>query len=107
MGEQPQPAVRSDDPVEDHPYEFQQRDDGFAERHALIPNEYRWLWLNRDGTPLNLPRIFTKAFWARMRPPNKGWRLTRTCSPVLRNIGVLIGVLPVYGTLFTSPAEIP
>ncbi len=63
-----------DDPVEDHPYEFQQMADGgppfsmaalespggmspgAASGHALILNEYGWLWLNRDGTPTELTK---------------------------------------------------
>ncbi len=63
-----------DDPVEDHPYEFQQMADGGApfsmttlenpggvapgatSGHALILNEYGWLWLNRDGSPTELTK---------------------------------------------------
>src|SRR2546422_9643991 len=60
--------VGADDPVEDHPYEFQEMADGGPEfnmtslerpggiglatttSHAMILNEYGWLWLNRDGS---------------------------------------------------------
>jgi beta-galactosidase len=60
--------------VEDHPYEHQVMADGgppfsmtTLERpggmspgapsgHALILNEYGWLWLNRDGTPTELTK---------------------------------------------------
>jgi beta-galactosidase len=68
------PAQGADDPVEDHPYEFQTMADGGApfnmttlespggmspgarSGHALILNEYGWLWLNRDGTPTELTK---------------------------------------------------
>ena len=68
------PPVGPDDPVEDHPYEFQTMADGGARfsmttlenpggmspgaptGHALILNEYGWLWLNRDGTPTELTK---------------------------------------------------
>jgi len=67
-----------DDPVEDHPYLFSRNQDrnsgpeddftmaalermssrpGVASTpsgHAVILNEYGWLWLNRDGTPTEL-----------------------------------------------------
>lgn len=69
-----------DDPVEDHPYEFQGMADGgpeFSMRtferpngkapgaptgHAMILNEYGWLWLNRDGSPTEL----TKTLYPRL-----------------------------------------
>jgi beta-galactosidase len=68
------PPEGSDDPVEDHPYEHQEMADGGpafsmttlefpnakapgAETgHALILNEYGWLWLNRDGSPTKLTK---------------------------------------------------
>jgi beta-galactosidase len=68
------PPEGADDPVEDHPYEFQTMADGgapfnmtalespgglspgAATGHALILNEYGWLWLNRDGTPTELTK---------------------------------------------------
>lgn len=68
------PPVGPDDPVEDHPYEFQAMADGGAPfsmttlenpggmspgaptGHGLILNEYGWLWLNRDGTPTELTK---------------------------------------------------
>lgn len=68
------PPQGPDDPVEDHPYEFQAMADGGApfsmttlespggmspgapSGHALILNEYGWLWLNRDGTPTELTK---------------------------------------------------
>jgi hypothetical protein len=66
--------VGPDDPVEDHPYEHQAVASGGGEfkmsdlesrrastfnaepptGHALILNEYGWLWLNRDGSPTEL-----------------------------------------------------
>jgi hypothetical protein len=64
--------VGPDDPVEDHPYEqhiitstgdFEMKelesrsgagDTGSATGHAMILNEYGWLWLNRDGSPTEL-----------------------------------------------------
>jgi len=67
------PPAGSNDPVEDHPYlfyetastgkwKFRMTDlesmqgmakDSFSTQtaHALILNEYGWLWLNRDGSP--------------------------------------------------------
>ncbi|MCX6637242.1 MAG: hypothetical protein NT090_19475, partial [Acidobacteria bacterium] len=72
--------VGPDDPVEDHPYLFSRLGRGFEipelERmtgakttnsphptgHAVIINEYGWLWLNRDGTPTEL----TKDVYARL-----------------------------------------
>jgi beta-galactosidase len=67
------PAQGPDDPVEDHPYEHQTMADGGTPfsmttletqgkspgaqtGHALILNEYGWLWLNRDGTPTELTK---------------------------------------------------
>ena len=68
------PPEGADDPVEDHPYEFQVMADGGApfsmttlenaggiapgapSGHALILNEYGWLWLNRDGSPTELTK---------------------------------------------------
>ena len=68
------PPEGPDDPVEDHPYEFQTMADGGApfnmttlespggltpgapSGHALILNEYGWLWLNRDGSPTELTK---------------------------------------------------
>ena len=68
------PPQGPDDPVEDHPYEFQTMADGGApfnmttlespggmspgapSGHALILNEYGWVWLNRDGTPTELTK---------------------------------------------------
>src|SRR5579871_5469515 len=65
-------ATGPDDPVEDHPYEHQvitegdafqltemennggAGDTGSASGHAMILNEYGWLWLNRDGNPTAL-----------------------------------------------------
>jgi beta-galactosidase len=66
------PPAGSDDPVEDHPYEFQSMADGgppflmttlesssakapgAPSGHARILNEYGWVWLNRDGSPTEL-----------------------------------------------------
>jgi len=68
------PPAGPDDPVEDHPYEHYamamhgtpfdmatlERPDGKApiapSGHALILNEYGWLWLNRDGSPTELTK---------------------------------------------------
>ena len=73
-----------DDPVEDHPYEFADMAGGGPEfsmttfehpggkapgapsGHALILNEYGWLWLNRDGSPTEL----TKTLYPRLLGPN-------------------------------------
>jgi hypothetical protein len=77
------PPAGADDPVEDHPYEFQAMSEkdgpafsmttfehpsgkapGAASGHALILNEYGWLWLNRDGSPTEL----TKDLYPRLLP---------------------------------------
>jgi beta-galactosidase len=78
------PPAGPDDPVEDHPYEFQAMADGGQEfnmaslesrggitpgaatGHALILNEYGWLWLNRDGSPTEL----TKKLYPRLLGEN-------------------------------------
>lgn len=78
------PPVGPDDPVEDHPYEFQDMADGGAQfnmtslerlggvspasatGHAMILNEYGWLWLNRDGSPTRL----TEKLYARLLSEN-------------------------------------
>lgn len=67
-------AAGPDDPVEDHPYEHQiiteggdfqmtelekrggAGDTGSATGHAMILNEYGWLWLKRDGSPTALTK---------------------------------------------------
>jgi hypothetical protein len=78
-----------DDPMEDHPYLFSRNQkDATAEKphfhmtelentgpqshhgdinrtgHALILNEYGWLWLNRDGSPTTI----TQGVWDRLLP---------------------------------------
>ena len=75
-----------DDPVEDHPYEHHAMANGGPEfkmsdletrvarvgstepptAHALILNEYGWLWLNRDGTPTEL----TNTLYPRLLGPD-------------------------------------
>jgi beta-galactosidase len=75
-----------DDPIEDHPYlfgglgrSFQPADlermtggkstnSAHPSAHAVILNEYGWLWLNRDGSPTEL----TKDVYARLVGPNAG-----------------------------------
>lgn len=68
-----------DDPVEDHPYLFIRNTEGkenfkitelenmsgtgnnlsTPSAHAVLLNEYGWLWLNRDGTPTVLtPKVY-------------------------------------------------
>jgi beta-galactosidase len=75
------------DPVEDHPYLFSSYTFGGkpfkmtdleglsglstdstrpASGHAMINNEYGWLWLNRDGSPTKL----TKAVYDHLLGPN-------------------------------------
>ncbi|MCX6621546.1 MAG: hypothetical protein NTY38_10790, partial [Acidobacteria bacterium] len=78
------PPAGPDDPIEDHPYEFQRMasrgeplDLTIFERpgvkgqstmsgHAMILNEYGWLWLNRDGSPTEL----TKTLYPKLLGPN-------------------------------------
>src|SRR6266403_4685864 len=68
------PPQGPNDPVEDHLYEFQAMADGgppfsmtalespnglspgVQSAHALILNEYGWLWSNRDGSPTELTK---------------------------------------------------
>src|SRR5882724_4752742 len=68
------PPQGPNDPVEDHLYEFQAMADGgppfsmtalespnglspgAPSGHALIINEYGWIWLNRDGSPTELTK---------------------------------------------------
>ena len=77
------PPQGADDPVEDHPYEFQTMASGGPEfsmtalespggispgaqtGHALILNEYGWLWLNRDGAPTELTKNLYPALLGR------------------------------------------
>lgn len=72
--------VGPDDPIEDHPYHFSGLGRSFQVAdlenltgpkstnaahptgHAVIINEYGWLWLNRDGSPTEL----TKDVYARL-----------------------------------------
>jgi hypothetical protein len=72
-----------DDPVEDHPYLFsaltrpegkfamtqleqmtgaKTTNAGHPSAHAVIANEYGWLWMNRDGTPT----LLTEAVYERL-----------------------------------------
>ncbi len=78
------PPAGPDDPIEDHPYEFNRMamrgepfDMTIFERpgkkgsdtmsgHAMILNEYGWLWLNRDGSPTEL----TKTLYPKLLGPN-------------------------------------
>ncbi|MCL4797101.1 MAG: hypothetical protein KJZ84_21215 [Bryobacteraceae bacterium] len=77
-----------DDPVEDHPYLFSRlysgRDFSMTEletmtgakttnaghpsAHAVLINEYGWLWLNRDGSPT----LLTEKVWDRLLPGADG-----------------------------------
>ncbi len=75
--------VGPDDPVEDHPYLFSRNyespnpgfdmvelermtgpksaNSGHPTGHSTILNEYGWLWLNRDGSPVELTkRVYAK-----------------------------------------------
>src|SRR5712692_3183621 len=83
------PPVGPDDPVEDHPYEHQVMADGgppfsmttlespgakapgAASGHALILNEYGWLWLNRDGTPTELTKRLYPALLGKNSTPEE------------------------------------
>jgi hypothetical protein len=76
-----------DDPVEDHPYLFSRlmrpqssfdmteleqmtgaktTNAGHPSAHAVVANEYGWLWLNRDGTPT----LLTQNVYERLLGPN-------------------------------------
>jgi beta-galactosidase len=83
-----------DDPVEDHPYQFIRlwyapgesfkmtdlesvpgltpNSDRPANGHAMINNEYGWLWLNRDGSPTLLTeKVYAKLLGAGARPEER------------------------------------
>lgn len=82
-----------DDPVEDHPYLFQkgsEKDEqpfeaaeleGMSSKgragstptgHALIDNEYGWLWLLRDGTPTELTgKVYEHLLGANAKPADR------------------------------------
>lgn len=81
------PPVGPDDPIEDHPYLFSRvtsatrpfspvdleqmtgaksTNSPHPSAHAVILNEYGWLWLNRDGSPTEL----TKAVYEKLLGPN-------------------------------------
>ncbi len=83
------PPQGPDDPVEDHPYEHQVMADGgprfdmttlesssskapgAASAHALILNEYGWLWLNRDGSPTELTKNLYPALLGNNSTPDQ------------------------------------
>ena len=83
------PLVGPDDPVEDHPYEHQEMADGgpafsmttlessnskapgAPSAHALILNEYGWLWLNRDGSPTELTKNLYPALLGKNSTPEQ------------------------------------
>src|SRR6202140_1773301 len=83
------PPEGPDDPVEDHPYEHQVMADGGApfsmttlesssakapgapSAHALILNEYGWLWLNRDGDPTELTKNLYPALLGKNSTPEQ------------------------------------
>ena len=83
------PPVGPDDPVEDHPYEFQPMasggpafsmttlenpggmSPGAPSGHSLILNEYGWLWLNRDGTPTELTKNLYPALLGKDSTPQQ------------------------------------
>ncbi|HTQ55578.1 MAG TPA: glycoside hydrolase family 2 TIM barrel-domain containing protein [Bryobacteraceae bacterium] len=86
-------ALGPDDPVEDHPYLFQKGSEGDEKPfeateledlagsghggstpsgHALINNEYGWLWLLRDGTPTELTRkVYEHLLGAAAQPQDR------------------------------------
>jgi hypothetical protein len=85
--------VGADDPMEDHPYLFQKGSDSDEKPfeaaelegmsgsgragstpsgHALIDNEYGWLWLLRDGTPTELTRkVYEHLLGANAKPKDR------------------------------------
>jgi beta-galactosidase len=83
------PPAGPDDPVEDHPYEHQVMADGgppfsmttlensgakapgAPSGHALILNEYGWLWLNRDGNPTELTKNLYPALLGKNSTPEE------------------------------------
>ncbi|PYX61208.1 MAG: hypothetical protein DMG76_00335 [Acidobacteria bacterium] len=83
------PPQGPDDPVEDHPYEHQVMADGgppfsmttlespgakapgAPSGHALILNEYGWLWLNRNGNPTELTKNLYPALLGKNSTPEE------------------------------------
>ena len=47
---------------------------GAPSGHALILNEYGWLWLNRDGSPTELTKNLYPALLGRIRLRKNGSR---------------------------------
>jgi len=87
-------AVGPNDPVEDHPYLFQKGSEKKDEKpfevtemeglsgsgragstptgHAMINNEYGWLWLLRDGTPTELTgKVYEHLLGANAKPEDR------------------------------------
>ena len=86
--------VGPDDPVEDHPYLFVRNALGFGkpfhmtdlegmnglesssmrppQGHAMINNEYGWLWLNRDGSPTILTeKVYSELLGSNATPEER------------------------------------
>ncbi len=85
-----------DDPVEDHPYLFsayyggrgkfsmtqlegmtgaKTTNAGHPSAHAVIANEYGWMWMNRDGTPTLLTEDVYKALLGPDATPKQRFEL--------------------------------
>jgi hypothetical protein len=108
------PPQGPDDPMEDHPYEFvylATRDEPFSmttfekpglkgqvsrSGHALILNEYGWLWLNRDGSPTEL----TKKLYPKLLGPNS------TAAERLELNAYLLGGITEYWRAYRQYAGI-
>jgi hypothetical protein len=107
--------VGADDPVEDHPYEFNGmakqggpefsmttfekpglKGPGAPSGHALILNEYGWTWLNRDGSPTEL----TKHLYPRLLGP------TATSAERLTLNGYLLGGITEYWRAYRQYAGV-
>ncbi|NWF83343.1 MAG: hypothetical protein HXY18_05895 [Bryobacteraceae bacterium] len=83
-----------DDPVEDHPYLFSRirgggnfsmtelmqmtgaktTNAGHPSAHAVILNEYGWLWLNRDGTPTLLTEAVYEKLLGKVAAPEQRFK---------------------------------
>jgi len=61
--------------------------------HAMILNEYGWLWLNRDGTPTCLRKSSIPGCWAIRTPRRTAWQCRHICWAARRSSGGRTGAM--------------
>ena len=59
-------------------------------KHAVVINEYGWLWLNRDGTPTTLTRQLYENLLGTRSTTAQRFTCKPRISPPRRNSGVRI-----------------